>query len=118
MILLRELQLPQAWKPVFRVLDEYGWLPREQVDAAPDWTDLPILQLSNEFQQICFLSFFREPLWCGNAYQSGGLCIAGLSWEFPVERSIAEAHSLLLATNWEGELATWVEGFSESQHKT
>ena len=118
MILLRELQLPEAWKPVFRALDDHGWVPREQIDILPDWTDLPILQLTNESQKVCYLSFFREPLWCGNAYQSGGLSIAGLSWEFPRERPLAEVHSLLLATDWENGLETWIRGFSLSERET
>lgn len=102
-----ELQLPAAWKPLFRKMDAAGWELETTLPQA-DWAIRPLLVYSNSAGGKRYLSFLNEPIWCGNTRQAAGMTIVALSRELPSDRSEAEVHALPLVGDWEDQLSEWL----------
>ncbi len=106
-MLFSQLDLPAAWRPLFRGLSRLGWDLEEELPEVPSWASRPVLLFGNGYGEQLFLSFFQLPEWCGNTRPKGGITVVGVSQQFPESLEEAEGHSLVLEINWEDE----VEGF-------
>lgn len=112
-----QLNLPEAWKPLFRALAMNGWDYQESLPEIPDWTSRPILRFENRLEPWLgtrYLAFLEEPEWCGNALQKNGFSIAGVSAVVPGSRTEAEQVALPLMGDWMVELEEFVDEFSRA----
>lgn len=100
-MLFTQLELPTAWRPLFRELSRMGWDLEAEHPEIPEWASRPPLVFSNRLGSYCYLCFFNLPVWCGNIRQKSGITIVGLSRQLPTTREEAEARSLPLEANWE-----------------
>lgn len=98
-----KLNLPEAWKPLFRSLETAGWSLGGSFQAE-EWTSRPVLVFGDGTGRNRYLSFLTEPIWCGNTRQAAGLTIAAISHHAPHGREEAEQHSISLSGNWEAEI--------------
>jgi hypothetical protein len=104
------LNLPQAWKPIFRTLAAHGWELQAQIDAELDWEYRQILRFQAAAAE-CYVCFWDDAEWCGNNFQNRALTILGLSAALPQTQAPEEENSLLLTEDWESELSDFVTTF-------
>ncbi len=108
-----DLKIPETWKPLFRAIDDQGWEFMGPIECNLNWDYRYILRFGQGFNE-CHLTIFEEPEWCGNHLQARALTVAGLSWELPTDRNIAESVSLVLTGNWTEEVSAFVGLFLEA----
>lgn len=116
MLAYPQLQLPEAWKPLFRALAEAGWDFVESMET-PEWASRPVLRFENRLEPWLgarYLSLLDEPEWCGNALQQRGFSIAAFSANFPETRADAEQVALPLMGDWQRELEGFVADVGSS----
>jgi hypothetical protein len=117
MLTYPQLQLPEAWKPLFRALAMAGWDYQESLPDVPEWTPRPILRFENRLEPwlgMRYLAFLEEPEWCGNALQKNGFSIATVCPNVPGSRTEAEQVALPLMGDWMVELEEFVDEFSRA----
>jgi hypothetical protein len=100
------LGLPEAWKPLLRVVTDAGW----ELEAVLDVREMDGCRYCLDYGPF-FLSFWEEPEWCGNNLQTRGLTVATLTAEAPSDLDSAEEHALLLTGGWENEASDFVNAF-------
>jgi|GEM_PF-5414282 len=108
MVLFSKLELPKAWRPLFREFADLGWDLDHEEEVCMDWATRPSLRFRNGVDQFCYLSFFILPMWCGNIRQSSGITVVGLTKTLPQTRVEAEACSISLEANWEEEIGEFL----------
>jgi hypothetical protein len=108
-----DLKIPETWKPLFKAIDDQGWEFKGSIEAHLNWDYRYILTFGQGFLE-CYLTIFEEPEWCGNHLQHRALTVAGLSWELPTHRGIAESAVLVLTGNWVDEVSAFVGHFLEA----
>jgi hypothetical protein len=108
-----DLKIPETWKPLFRAIDDQGWEFKGPIACNLNWDYRYILRFGQGSIE-CHLTIFEEPEWCGNHLQARALTVAGLSWELPTDRNIAESVSLVLTGNWTEEVSAFVGLFLEA----
>jgi hypothetical protein len=100
------LGLPEAWKPLLKVVTDAGW----ELEAVLDVSEIDSCRYCLDYGPF-FLSFWEEPEWCGNNLQTRGLTVATLTAEEPTDLHSAEEHALLLTGRWENEATDFVDSF-------
>lgn len=110
-ILYKDLNMPQAWKPLFQAFQEQGWELEALLEKPEEWLSRPVLVLNQPgtgFEEKRYLYFLDDPIWCGNTKASYGFTTVNLRRQ-PVEtREEVEEFGLSLTANWEEEILWWV----------
>jgi hypothetical protein len=111
MITYPELQIPQAWRPIFQALEAQDWELHSKVDLPEDSAFSLILRFVHAFfpDRQCYLSFWNEAEWCGNNLQSNALRVIGLGRSLPSKPSESEENSIVLTGDWEFQLTDWIQ---------
>lgn len=111
MLAFPDLALPEAWKPLFRTLDNLGWELIEAHGPQADWHCRELLCFAHQsgLPIKCFLSFLEEPEWCGNNFNGHAMTIAAIAWTQPHSRALAEVHCLPMTGEWESELEEFAQ---------
>lgn len=116
MITYPELGLPEAWKPIFQVMDAHGWELLGAHGPVQEWGCRERLEFSRGWER-CFLAWLNEPDMCGNSLQHWGLTVVGICATLPQDLEAAEAHTLVLTGGWENELDEFIQAFFEEKNR-